>query len=83
MNSGSRSWQHHINTVRIREDGDLVLTLDGHTEQFIIGQPDNIKDKFLRIDRYIGTIAPSVGDGHYQTVNVKYNNQIRCRQKDT
>ena len=81
--SGSRSWQHHINTVRIREDGDLVLTLDGHTEQFIIGQPDNIKDKFLRIDRYLGTIAPSVEEGHYRTVNVKYNHQIICRQKDT
>ncbi len=81
--SSSRNWQHHSNTVRVRGDGDLVLTIDGRTEQFIIGQPDNIRDKFLRIDRYIGTIAPSVGDGHYRTVNVKYNNQIICRQKDT
>ena len=81
--SSSRNWQHHINTVRVRGDGDLLLTIDGRSEQFIIGQPDNIKDKFLRIDRYIGTIAPSVEEGHYRTVNVKYNNQIICRQKDT
>lgn len=81
--SGSRTWQHPINTVRIREDGDLVLSLEGHPEQFIIGQPDNIRDKFLRIDRYLGTIAPSVGEGYYRTVNVKYNHQIICRQKDT
>ena len=37
----------------------------------------------MRIDRYLGTIAPSKPEGYYKTVNVKYNQQIICRQKDT
>ena len=37
----------------------------------------------FRIDRYLGVIAPSKPQGYYHTVNVKYKQQIICRQKDT
>ena len=62
---------------------DLLLTLDGRSEEFIVGQPEGIADKLTRIDRYLGLIAPSRPEGYYRTVNVKYNQQIICRQKDT
>jgi hypothetical protein len=81
--TSSRSWQRRITHIRVRPGGDLLLDLDGRSERFLVGQPDNIPDKFLRIDRYIGTIAPSKPEGYYKIVNVKYNQQIICRQKDT
>lgn len=81
--TSSRAWQRHITHIRVRPGGDLLLDLDGRNEQFLVGQPDNIPDKFLRIDRYIGNIAPSKPEGYYKIVNVKYNQQIICRQKDT
>ncbi|MBQ9660095.1 MAG: hypothetical protein IJV37_02360 [Bacteroidales bacterium] len=81
--SQSRSWQRSIKHVRVRPNGDLLLTLDGRSEEFIVGQPEGIADKLTRIDRYLGLIAPSRPEGYYRTVNVKYNQQIICRQKDT
>lgn len=81
--SGSRAWQRSIRHVRVRPDGDILLTLDGRSEEFIVGRPEDIADKLARIDRYIGLIAPARGEGYYKTVNVKYNKQIICRQKDT
>ena len=81
--SSSRNWQRGIQHIRVRPGGDLVLTLRGRDEQFIVGQPEDIADKLGRIDRYIGLIAPSKPEGYYKTVNVKYNQQIICRQKDT
>ncbi|MCR4824792.1 MAG: hypothetical protein K5849_05480 [Bacteroidales bacterium] len=81
--SSSRSWERSIKHVRVRPNGDLLLTLDGRSEEFIVGQPENIPDKLMRIDRYLGSIAPTREEGYYRTVNVKYNQQIICRQKDT
>ena len=81
--SGSRTWQRNIKHIRVRPNGDLLLTLDRRSEEFIVGQPENIPDKLMRIDRYLGYIAPTKAEGYYRTVNVKYNQQIICRQKDT
>ena len=81
--STSRNWQRGITHIKVRPGGDLVLSLQGRDELFVVGQPENIPDKLGRIDRYIGLIAPSKPEGYYKTVNVKYNQQIICRQKDT
>lgn len=81
--SSSRSWTRSIKHIRVRPNGDLLLTLDGRDEEFIVGQPENIPDKLMRIDRYLGVIASTHAEGYYKTVNVKYNQQIICRQKDT
>ena len=81
--ASNRSWQRRIEHIRVRPGGELLLSLTGRSEEFFVGQPQEIPDKLQRIDRYIGTIAPSKPQGYYHTVNVKYKQQIICRQKDT
>lgn len=81
--AANRSWQRRIEHIRVRPGGELLLSLTGRSEEFFVGQPQNIPDKLQRIDRYLGTIAPSKPEGYYHTVNVKYKQQIICRQKDT
>ena len=81
--AASRSWKDRVSSFRVRPGGELVLQLEGRPEQFIFGPPEDIPDKFARIEQYLGVIAPALGEGHYRTVNVKYNQQIICRQKDT
>ena len=81
--AASRNWKDRVSSFRVRPGGEIVLQLEGRPEQFILGQPEDIPDKFARIEQYLGVIAPTLGEGHYRTVNVKYNQQIICRQKDT
>ena len=81
--SSSRTWRRDITHIRVRSNGDLLLTLEGRPEQFLIGQPEDIPDKLARIGRYLSLIAPYKAEGYYKTVNVKYKQQIICRQKDT
>lgn len=81
--AASRSWKDRVSSFRVRPGGEIVLQLEGRPELFILGQPEDIPDKFARIEQYLGVIAPALGEGHYRTVNVKYNQQIICRQKDT
>ena len=81
--AANRAWQRRIAHIRVRPGGELLLSLTGREEEFFVGQPQDIPDKLQRIDRYLGVIAPSKPQGYYHTVNVKYNQQIICRQKDT
>ena len=81
--AASRGWRDRVSAFQVRPGGELVLQLSDRQERFIFGQPEDIPGKFARIERYLGVIAPSLAEGHYRTVNVKYNQQIICRQKDT
>ena len=81
--AANRAWQRRIAHIRVRPGGELLLSLTGREEEFFVGQPQDIPDKLQRIDRYLGVIAPSKPQGYYHTVNVKYKQQIICRQKDT
>ena len=81
--SASRTWQRNITKIQVRDGGDILLTLEERPERFIIGLPEDIPDKLARIGRYLTLIAPYKPEGYYKTVNVKYNQQIICRQKDT
>ncbi len=78
----SRSFRGIVDSVFVRKDGDVAIKLKGGDEQFIIGDPDSPGRKFSKIEKYYTHIAPSKGKGYYKTVNLKYKNQIICRQKD-
>ena len=49
-------------------------------EEFILGEAEDIPDKFSKIGRYYEYILPEKGQGYYKYVNVKYKNQIVCRK---
>lgn len=76
----SRAFRHKVRSMKVRPGGDFVLQLDTLKEQFVIGYPDQLAEKFARVDKYIGWIRPAKGGTYYKTVNVKYNKQIICRK---
>lgn len=80
--SSSRTLKGLISSTTIRDNGDIALTLGSGNETYIIGGPDNLERKLSGIAIYQKEIRPKVGDGYYKTVNLKYKNQIICRQKD-
>lgn len=78
--SRSKTWKDSIVQVAVTAKGDLVLVPRTGKERIIFGSPDNVADKFSRIEKYYEYIRPSVEDGYYSSVNVKYDGQIICRK---
>ncbi len=79
MNS-SKNWAEIISQITVRPDWDLVMVPRKGKELFIFGQPDNLEEKFTKMEKYYTTILPEKGEGFYSTVNLKYNGQIICRK---
>lgn len=79
----SRTWKGLISRTMIRDNGDIALTLGSGDETYIIGDPGRLDEKLSGIAVYQKKIKPEAGENHYKVVNLKYKNQIICRQKDT
>lgn len=80
-NSGE--WKDSIRRIYVGDNGDIMLKMKQGDEKFILGQPEGYEAKLDKIHSYYDYIVPSVGENHYKIVNLKYNQQIVCRQKDT
>ena len=48
-------------------------------ERFLFGQPENISEKFRKMEMYYRSILPEKGSDAYTTVSVEYDGQIVCR----
>lgn len=80
--NGSKAWRKSISAIEVTSGGDIEVSLSRGSEKFIFGSPEDIEDKFSKIEKYYGYIVPDKGDDYYGTVNLKYKQQIICRQKD-
>lgn len=78
--SKSKTWKDSIVQVAVSSKGDLILVPRTGKEKIVFGSPDGVADKFSRIEKYYEYIRPSVAEGYYSTVNVKYDGQIICRK---
>lgn len=71
-----------IKRISVAPNGDILLRPSEGREKFVFGQPENVERKFGKIEDYYKYIAPTKEKGHYTYVNVKYNGQIICREKE-
>lgn len=78
--SGSKRWSDSVSDIRVSENGDVIVGVREGDEEFILGEAEDIPDKFSKIGRYYEYILPEKGQGYYKYVNVKYKNQIVCRK---
>lgn len=75
----SKIWKDKIVQITVCDGGELILVPRVGTERFHFGQPDNISDKFSRMEKYYTHILPEKGSGKYTSVSVEYDGQIVCR----
>lgn len=78
----SKAWSGRFSEISVNSDEDIVLKASEGKESFILGKPDDLDGKLAKIERYYTQIRPIVGEDYYKSVNLKFNNQIICRQKD-
>lgn len=77
----SRTWKGKIVQISASRNGELILIPRVGQERFLFGQPSGIKDKFMKMEKYYTTIVPEKGKEYYRYVDLRFKDQIVCRQK--
>ncbi|MBO4340861.1 MAG: hypothetical protein J5835_05485 [Bacteroidales bacterium] len=73
-------WKDHIRRIAVEQSGDLVLYPVQGKERFIFGPPVRIEEKLSLMEKYYTTVRPSKEPGYYSTVDLRYRQQLICRQ---
>ena len=77
--ASSPVWSGSLKSVTVEEGGNLTLTTSKGAERVLFGRPEGYREKFSRLEKYYRQILPAASQKGYTSVNVKYNNQIICR----
>lgn len=76
----SKVWSKNIAQYHVDGNGDIILIPSEGREKIIFGGPTEFERKFKQLEKYYTSIKPSKEEDFYYTVNLKFENQIICRQ---
>lgn len=72
-------WQSQIAGMRIKKNLDIELFPQVTKQLVEFGPAENIESKFMRLKTFYKEILPYKGWNTYETVNLKYKDQIVCK----
>lgn len=75
----SKIWKGKIVQIHVQSNGELILVPREGKERFLFGQPDSLKEKFGKMEKYYTTIIPVKGSDRYKIVDVRFDKQIVCK----
>ena len=67
-----------ISELEINSSKNIVIHPQFSKQKIIFGYPDDLDEKFEKINLFYKKIIPAKGWNTYRTVNVKFKNQIIC-----
>ena len=67
-----------ISEIEINSNKNIVIHPQFSKQKIIFGYPDDLEEKFEKINLFYNKIVPAKGWNTYKTVNVKFKNQIIC-----
>lgn len=71
-------WRAQVAGIEIAQDGNIRLFPQVTKQLVAFGKPENIPEKFKKLEIFYTEILPGKGWNHYSQVNLKYQNQIIC-----
>lgn len=74
-------WKEKIGHIICGPSGELTMKPKEGREDFLFGHPDNIREKFEKMQIYYERITADKGDDAYNVVDLRFDGQIVC--KDT
>lgn len=75
-----RVLREEIAQIDIAADGDIVLYTCSAGPSIIFGDSGDYVAKFRKLEAWWRNIVPQLDGKTYKTINLKYNNQIICKQ---
>jgi len=75
---GNDYWNAQITQCDINAKGDITMYPMVTKQEIVFGKPENIEQKFLKLNIFYRRILPGKGWNSYSRVNVQYQDQIIC-----
>lgn len=74
-------WKANIEQIYINSNGDITLITKLADHKLLLGSSEDLANKFNRLLTFYKEAMNQVGWYKYNTISVKYNNQIICTEK--
>jgi len=68
-----------IEQIEIEGNGELLMFTRTAGPKIIFGTPNNIENKFKKLEAYYKCIAPNKEDDQYKEINIAFKGQIVCK----
>jgi cell division protein FtsQ len=78
--NGDDLWRSQIEQIYVNENNEIVLVPRVGSHLILFGKADQIEMKFRKL-KSIYKIFNTIGWNRYQTINLKFKNQIICTKK--
>jgi len=76
--NGDEFWKPMVVQLDIDQKGNISVYTQVSKQLVDFGQPENIEEKFKKLEIFYTRILPSKGWNSYEKVSVKFKNQIVC-----
>lgn len=73
-------WNDHVSRIFVNEKGEIELVPRVGQQKIILGNADDLPDKFQRLLIFYKGIVPKTGLDAYKVVNLKYSGQLVCER---
>lgn len=76
-------WNQQIVQLYVNENKEIELVPMIGNQRIIMGNADQLEDKFARLAIFYQSIVPKMGLEAYKTINLKYRDQLVCIQNES
>lgn len=74
----NKFWKAQLSEITLDRSGEVILYPQLGRQTIYMGKPENLEQKFKNLGLFYTKIVPSKGWSTYQTVNLKFKNQLIC-----
>ena len=73
-------YKRQISQINILKDGEIIMIPQITKQKIYFGNTDNMEIKFKKLELFYKNILPTKGWNYYESVNLKFKNQIVCNK---
>ena len=73
-------YKKQISQINVLKDGEMIMIPQITKQKIYFGNTDNMEIKFKKLELFYKNILPTKGWNYYESVNLKFKNQIVCNK---
>tara|TARA_Y100001954_G_C15750947_1_gene573638 strand:- start:704 stop:1444 length:741 start_codon:yes stop_codon:yes gene_type:complete len=73
-------YKKQISQINVLKDGEIIMIPQITKQKIYFGNTDNMEIKFKKLELFYKNILPTKGWNYYESVNLKFKNQIVCNK---